>query len=55
MVVTKTDGSEDRLLLRGLTTGEEVANPVHGMQGAESFAVGRNAAADRIVDEPGWS
>lgn len=32
MIVTKADDSEDRLLFRALTTGEEVDNPVHGMQ-----------------------
>lgn len=32
MVIAKTDGSEDRLHFRGLTTGEEVANPVHGIE-----------------------
>jgi hypothetical protein len=26
------DGSPDQLHFRGLTTGEEVANPVHGIQ-----------------------
>jgi len=32
MLITKTDDTEDRLLFRGLTTGEEVTNPVHGLQ-----------------------
>jgi hypothetical protein len=32
MVFTKSDDVEDRLLFRGLTTGEEVENPVHGIQ-----------------------
>jgi hypothetical protein len=32
MVITKMDDTEDRLLFRGLTTGEEVANSVHGTQ-----------------------
>jgi hypothetical protein len=32
MVLTKADNSEDRLLFRALTTGEEVHNPVHGVQ-----------------------
>lgn len=32
MVITKTDDTEDRLLFKGLTTGEEVANPVHGIE-----------------------
>jgi len=30
-VITKMDDSEDRVLFRGLTNGEEVANPVHGI------------------------
>jgi hypothetical protein len=29
---TKLDDTEDKLLFRGLTTGEEVVNPVHGIQ-----------------------
>jgi hypothetical protein len=32
MVITKMDDTEDKVLFRGLTTGEEVANPVHGIQ-----------------------
>jgi hypothetical protein len=32
MLITKTDDTKDRLLFRGLTTGEEVINPVHGLQ-----------------------
>jgi hypothetical protein len=32
MVFTKSDDIEDRLLFRGLTTGEEVDNPLHGIQ-----------------------
>jgi hypothetical protein len=32
MIVTKGDDIEDRLLFRGLTTGEEVENSVHGVQ-----------------------
>ena len=32
MVITKMDDTEDRVLFRGLTNGEEVANPVHGIQ-----------------------
>jgi len=32
MVITKMDDTEDSVLFRGLTNGEEVANPVHGIQ-----------------------
>jgi hypothetical protein len=32
MLVTKSDDTEDKLHFRVLTTGEEVENPVHGMQ-----------------------
>jgi hypothetical protein len=32
MVFTKSDDMEDRLLFKSLTTGEEVANSVHGIQ-----------------------
>src|SRR5438046_3242297 len=32
MVITKMDDTEDRVLFRGLTNGEEVANSVHGIQ-----------------------
>ena len=32
MVLTKADDSEDKLLFRVLTNGEEVDNSVHGMQ-----------------------
>jgi len=32
MVITKMDDTEDRLLFRGITTGEEVTNSVHGIQ-----------------------
>jgi hypothetical protein len=32
MLITKPDGSEDRLLFKGLTTGEEVINSVHGVE-----------------------
>jgi hypothetical protein len=32
MIVTKADDIEDRLFFRGLTTGEEVDNSVHGIQ-----------------------
>jgi hypothetical protein len=32
MVITKIDDTEDRLLFKGLTTGEEVANPMHGIE-----------------------
>jgi hypothetical protein len=30
MLVTKTDGSDDRMLFRGITSGEEVTNTVYG-------------------------
>jgi len=32
MLITKTDDTEDRLLFRGLTTGEEVTNLVYDLQ-----------------------
>jgi hypothetical protein len=32
MVFTKSDDMEDRLLFKSRTTGEEVDNPVHGIQ-----------------------
>jgi len=31
-VTTKVDGSEDRIVFRCLTTGDEVTNSVHGAQ-----------------------
>src|ERR1700693_3536363 len=31
MVFTRSDDTEDKLLFRGLTTGEEVVNAVHGI------------------------
>jgi hypothetical protein len=30
--INQMDDTEDKVLFRGLTTGEEVANPVHGIQ-----------------------
>jgi len=32
MLTTKTDGSQDRLVFRGVTTDEEFTNSVHGLQ-----------------------
>jgi hypothetical protein len=32
MVFTRNDDSEDRTFFRGFTTGEEVTNPIHGVQ-----------------------
>src|SRR5260370_25002639 len=32
MIITKMDDTEGRVLFRGLTNGDEVANPVHGIQ-----------------------
>lgn len=32
IVITKMDGSEDRVVFRCLTTGEEVANSIRGVQ-----------------------
>jgi len=32
MIITKPDGSEDRLAFRGLTTAEEVSNLIQGIQ-----------------------
>ena len=55
MVITKMDDTEDRVLFRGLTNGEEVANPVHGIQvRSRSNWVGTRTA-HRIMDEGGRS
>ncbi|SRR6266571_9966 len=32
MVITKMDETEDRLIFRGLTSGDEVTNSVHGLE-----------------------